>query len=158
VKTYKNLNPQVADFSNLYLAYRAARRAKRQRETVPAFEFDLEHNLLLLQEELLQHTYTPGEYHNFYIYEPNQRLVSAAPFRDRVVHHALCNLIEPLFERQFPLPAPSCVVEHRNSGQGKGFSSKSLRYGSAAAASPAAQSTRQQTFGLSLRVILFQDT
>jgi len=54
-----------------------------------------------LQEELAQQTYRPGPYRSFYIHEPKRRLISAAPFRDRVVHHALCNIIEPLFERRF---------------------------------------------------------
>jgi RNA-directed DNA polymerase len=54
-----------------------------------------------LQAELLSHSYTPGGYTSFYIHEPKRRLISAAPFRDRVVHHALCNLIEPIFERSF---------------------------------------------------------
>ena len=62
------------------------------------FEFNLESKLLELQVELQMQTYRPGEYHNFYIFEPKRRLVSAAPFRDRVVHHALCNVIEPLWE------------------------------------------------------------
>lgn len=66
-----------------------------------AFEYRLEDNLLHLQEELRSKTYRPGPYDSFYIHEPKRRLISAAPFRDRVVHHALCNLIEPIFERAF---------------------------------------------------------
>jgi hypothetical protein len=54
-----------------------------------------------LQAELREKTYHPGPYQSFYIQEPKRRLISAAPFRDRVVHHALCNIIEPLFERSF---------------------------------------------------------
>jgi len=54
-----------------------------------------------LQQELVDKTYRPGRYSSFYIHEPKQRLISAAPFRDRVVHHALCNLTEPIFERSF---------------------------------------------------------
>ncbi len=94
MKTYKNLYPQIYDFGNLYTAYRKARKGKRSRAAVASFEFDLEHNLLALQNELRDQTYYPGPYHNFYIYEPKQRLVSAAPFRDRVVHHALCKIIK----------------------------------------------------------------
>ena len=45
--------------------------------------------------------YRPGAYHEFYIYEPKRRKISAAPYRDRVVHHALCNVIEPIFDRTF---------------------------------------------------------
>lgn len=66
-----------------------------------AFEYHLEDNLLDLQQELEDGSYRPGAYASFYIHEPKRRLISAAPFRDRVVHHALCNLIEPIFERSF---------------------------------------------------------
>jgi len=90
VKTYKGLYRQVYAFENLYIAFRRARRGKRDRPAVAAFEFDLERNLLRLQEEVRAQTYRPGAYTNFYIREPKRRLVSAAPFRDRVVHHALC--------------------------------------------------------------------
>jgi len=55
----------------------------------------------VLQRELRDFSYRPGDYHHFYIFEPKQRKISAAPFRDRVVHHALCNLIEPIFDRRF---------------------------------------------------------
>ena len=57
--------------------------------------------LLALQAELQQDTYRPGPYHHFVIHEPKRRVISAAPFRDRVVHHALCNIIEPFFESLF---------------------------------------------------------
>lgn len=57
--------------------------------------------LLALRAELVQGTYQPGAYRHFVIKEPKRRLISAAPFRDRVVHHALCNVIEPLFEARF---------------------------------------------------------
>ena len=50
---------------------------------------------------MVAQTYQPGPYHSFYIRDPKHRLISAAPFRDRVVHHALCNVIEPIFERTF---------------------------------------------------------
>ena len=92
---------KLCSWDNLLLAYRKASRGKRGQANVAAFEHRLEDNLLQLQAELLTHTYQPGLYTSFYIYEPKQRLISAAPFRDRVVHHALCNLIEPTFERSF---------------------------------------------------------
>ncbi len=108
MKTYKNLYPQIHTFSNLYWAYRAARRGKRQRVAVASFEFDLEQNLITLSDELRTHTYTPGAYTNFYIYEPKRRLISAAPFRDRVVHHALCQVIEPIWEARFIHTSYAC--------------------------------------------------
>jgi retron-type reverse transcriptase len=58
-------------------------------------------NLIGLREALNAGTYRPGGYRSFYIRDPKHRLISAAPFRDRVVHHALCHVIEPLFERTF---------------------------------------------------------
>jgi retron-type reverse transcriptase len=61
----------------------------------------LDIELLNLHRELTTESYQPGEYVHFTIHEPKRRLISAAPFRDRVVHHALCNVIEPIYERKF---------------------------------------------------------
>jgi retron-type reverse transcriptase len=101
MKTAKNLYPQIYTWENLELAYRRARRGKRRYEAVADFEFNWESQLLRLREELAGQSYQPGPYHSFYIHDPKWRLISAAPFRDRVVHHALCHVIEPLFERRF---------------------------------------------------------
>lgn len=92
---------QLYNWDNLLLAYQKASKGKRGHASVAAFEFRLEDNLLQLQRELKDQTYQPGEYHSFTIHDPKKRLISAAPFRDRVVHHALCNIIEPAFERSF---------------------------------------------------------
>ena len=92
---------QICAFDNLDTAYRQARQGKRMHPAVAAFEFNLEAELIQLRDELRAHTYQPGPYHSFTIHEPKRRLISAAPFRDRVVHHALCNVIEPIFERRF---------------------------------------------------------
>ena len=83
------------------LAFRKAAKGKRGQDTVARFEYYLEPLLSHLQYELVQGSYKPGAYNNFYIHEPKRRLISAAPFKDRVVHHALCNVIEPRFERSF---------------------------------------------------------
>ncbi len=95
------LYSQVYSFENLWLAYRKARRGKRKKASVADFEYGLEDELLQLQAELESETWQPGPYRSFYIHEPKRRLISAAPFRDRVVHHTLCNVIEPLWERRF---------------------------------------------------------
>ena len=92
---------QLTAWPNLLLAFRNAARGKRGKPGVAAFEHRLEDNLLQIQRELRQQTYQPGGYVSFLIHDPKRRLISAAPFHDRVVHHALCNLIEPLFERGF---------------------------------------------------------
>ena len=92
---------RVCDWDNLWLAWRKAARGKRSRPAAATFEYRLEDNLVTLQEELVSKTYRPGGYASFTIHEPKRRLISAAPFRDRVVHHALCNIMEPVFERSF---------------------------------------------------------
>ena len=108
-------------------AYQKASRGKRGHPNVADFEFHLEENLLNLQEELVNLTYQPGPYHSFYIHEPKKRLISAAPFRDRVVHHALCNLIEPIFERSFICDSYANRVgkgTHRALDRAQGFARK----------------------------------
>jgi retron-type reverse transcriptase len=101
MKRYGNLWRQVTDFENLLRAARQAQRGKRFRANVLNFNYHLEQNLAQLQHELQSQTYQPGAYHSFRIFEPKPRLISAAPYRDRVVHHALCNVIVPIFERTF---------------------------------------------------------
>ena len=100
-KRYINLYTGLYQPQNLWAAFKKAARGKRYHPTAAAFEFYLEYNLVELEQDLKSETYLPGIYHNFQILSPKRRLISAAPFRDRVVHHALMNVIEPLFERQF---------------------------------------------------------
>ncbi len=92
---------RLTTWENLLLAFRKASRGKRCQPNVAAFEHRLEDNLNALQAQLRARTYRPSAYDSFFIHEPKRRLISAAPFRDRVVHHALCNIIEPLFEASF---------------------------------------------------------
>jgi RNA-directed DNA polymerase len=92
---------RVVDWSNLLLAWRKAARGKRGKAAAADFEYRLADRLLELQQVLENGSYRPGGYTHFTIHEPKRRLISAAPFRDRVVHHALCNVIEPHFERRF---------------------------------------------------------
>ena len=66
--------------------------------------------LLALRDGLLSGTYLPGPYHFFEIYEPKRRVIAAAPFRDRVVHHALCHLLAPVLERRFIARSFSCQI------------------------------------------------
>ena len=85
----------------LLKSLRQAAKGKRRKSSAAGFEFQVADRLLQLQGELTNFTYQPGEYVHFMIHEPKQRKISAAPFRDRVVHHAICNVIEPIFETQF---------------------------------------------------------
>jgi len=95
------LQQQLYEWENISLAYRNASRGKRGRGATAAFEMLLADNLLELQKQLEEQTYQPGGYTSFYIHEPKKRLISASPFRDRVVHHALCNVTVPYFEKSF---------------------------------------------------------
>lgn len=101
MKRVGNLWHRVIDLDNLLWAVRKAQRGKRYRENVLAFNYNLETELLALRYALQQKTYRPGKYKTFQVWEPKPRLISAAPYRDRVVHHALCNVILPIFESTF---------------------------------------------------------
>lgn len=101
MQSYRNLYPIITAFANLHAAFRKARKGKRDRAEVAAFEVDLEANLFQLQADLQARSYRPGPYRNFYIRERKLRLISAAPFPDLVVHHALCAVTNPIWERRF---------------------------------------------------------
>lgn len=96
-----NLYDELCSFSNLELAYRKARKCKRSKPAVQKFELCLERNLLRLKDELEIGTYSPRPLKRFVIHDPKTRLISASDFRDRVVHHALCNIIQSIFEKSF---------------------------------------------------------
>ena len=101
MKIYKDLFKKICSFQNLHLAYLKARRCKRYREEILRFSYNLERNLLNLRQELLSQTYWHGGYREFVVFEQKRRQIKAAPFRDRVVHHALCHVIEPIFDKGF---------------------------------------------------------
>lgn len=101
MKTYNRLFQEIISFENLLLAAKASQKGKRNKKDVAAFHFHLEDNIINLREELIGKTYLPGWYRTFTIYDPKERMISAAPYRDRVIHHALCNIIEPIFEKIF---------------------------------------------------------
>jgi len=100
-RRYDQLFEQIYAFSNLVGAAKKAQKGKKDRPAVVRFHFKLESEVFQLQDELRSQTYRPGKYRSFKIHDPKERMISAAPYRDRVVHHALCNVIEPLFERSF---------------------------------------------------------
>ena len=97
----RNLFPRITSFSNLLAAARKAQKGKRYRADVLAFNANLELELFQIQHELEHLTYAPGPYRRFHIRDPKPRIISAAPNRDRVVHHALCAVIGPPLERHF---------------------------------------------------------
>lgn len=99
---------QITSFANLLQAARLASRGKRFRANVATFNLNLEEELHGLQQELITRTYRPGPYETFIVHDKKPRFISAAPFRDRVVHHVLCNIIEPMFDRSFLYDSYAC--------------------------------------------------
>ncbi|MGE3152975.1 MAG: reverse transcriptase domain-containing protein [Nitrospiraceae bacterium] len=99
---------RVVSFENLLAAYRKARRGKGSNRPVAEFGLHLERELFLLQRELEDGTYRPGAYRLFTIYERKPRVIAAAPFRDRVVHHAIMNVIESPIDRTFIADSYAC--------------------------------------------------
>ncbi len=89
------------DWDNLVRSYQLAASGKRGAAPVAAFEYGLGEHLLKLRRDLVAGTWAPGPYVHFAIHEPKRRWISAAPFADRVVHHALCRVMEPDFETAF---------------------------------------------------------
>jgi RNA-directed DNA polymerase len=94
-----HLFEQIVEFGSLCDAARRAARGLRGRRSVAAFMVDLEPEVLALQRELVAGSYRPRPFRTFVITDPKPRTISAAAFRDRLVHHAVCAAMEPVFER-----------------------------------------------------------
>ena len=97
----RNLFDSIASFPALREAAVRAAKGKRTKPGVAAFLANLEKDVLRLERELRSGSYRPGRYTVIEVFDPKHRMVSAAPFRDRVVHHAFCAVTEPIFERGF---------------------------------------------------------
>lgn len=108
MKRYGNLFEKIVDFENLYYGYRKASLGHRENVEVLEYMLCYEARLFEIQKELIDKTYHTGQYKSFFVYEPKKRLIMALPFRDRIVHHALCNIIEPIFEAGFISDSYAC--------------------------------------------------
>jgi RNA-directed DNA polymerase len=100
-KRHDHLFDGIAEFGALHAAAKRAILGKRRKPSASAFYANLEGELLRLERQLRDGSYRPGRYVTIEVRDPKRRLVSAAPFRDRVVHHALCAVIQPIFETGF---------------------------------------------------------
>lgn len=108
MKRKGNFYSQIYNFSNLYLSFLQVRKGKRYKKEILEFSFNLEENLLDLQEDLKNETYKHGDYKTFIINDSKKREIKAPRVRDRVLHHALCDLISPIFERTFYYGSYAC--------------------------------------------------
>ena len=91
----------VCSYDNLFLSFNKAKKGKTKRRYVKRFKKNLEENLLNISEELLNKTYLQYKLRIFILRDPKTRKISKSAFKDRVVHHALCNIISPILEKSF---------------------------------------------------------
>lgn len=108
MKTEKHLIEKICTTKNVVKAYKKARKCKRYRPTVLKFETDRELNLIRVITDLRNVTYHAGTYFVFKVFEPKERLIMALPFYDRVIQHAIVNIIEPIFEKRFVFHSYAC--------------------------------------------------
>lgn len=102
------LSEAMADYGNVQKAYNKARKCKRYRKDVLMFTTDKEENLEKVRNAILNLDYEPSEYRYFKVYEPKERLIMALPFYDRVIQHAINNVLEPIFNKRFIFHSYAC--------------------------------------------------
>lgn len=108
MKRHGQLMDAIADPANLRLAFWKSAKSKRTKADCRAFQEKLEENLATLRDELLSGSVVIGEYHTFTIHDPKERTICAASFRERVLHHALMNVCEPVLERAAIFDSYAC--------------------------------------------------
>lgn len=110
MKRHGQLYPKITTKENIYQAYRSARKGKSWQDTIKRFESNLDGNLYRIKKSLEDKTFTTSEYSVFTIYEPKERQIYRLPFNpDRVVQHALMNILEPIWTNLFIHDSYSCI-------------------------------------------------
>ena len=99
MKRQGRLIEELLDLNNLYKAFYKAQKGKVFDQEVMAYRQRLPDNLQLLQRQLRSGAIETGSYHYFTVYDPKKRLICAAPFSQRVLHHALMNVCHDSFEK-----------------------------------------------------------
>ena len=115
-KTFNHLWESVIDWDNLLFSYMQARKGKRYSEEVLRFTEQLEENLINIQNHLIWKSWQPGQWREFWVTDPKMRLIQAPPFKDRVVHHAVVGVTEPLFERKMIFDSYACRIDKGTHG------------------------------------------
>ena len=101
MKTYKNLYQELCSKENLALAFKKAQKRKSRKPYVIEFKNSLSGNLKILRDKLLSGEYRPRPLRTFVIRDPKVRKIRKSYFVDRIVHHAICNILEPILEKRF---------------------------------------------------------
>ena len=97
-KRYGHIYEKIYEWDNLLSAFHKASKSKKNRREIVEFEYNLEKYLLDIQREFEEQSFKFGGYKEFKIFEPKERTISCASFKDRVVHHAICNILNPLLD------------------------------------------------------------
>jgi retron-type reverse transcriptase len=105
---HRNLMPLIVAPDNMRRAYRQTAKGKRRTPGYLEFKEHAEANLARLADDMAAGRYQRGDYREFTIREPKPRRIMALPFRDRLAQHALCNVIEPIFEQGFAHQSYAC--------------------------------------------------
>lgn len=117
MKRIGNIYEQICSMENLRLAEKKARKGKLNQPGVKKFDKAGETNLFMLHEMLLNKTYNTSTYTVFKVYEPKEREVYRLPyFPDRITHHAIMNVLEPVFVSTFTADTYSCIKGRGISG------------------------------------------
>jgi len=98
MKRLNNIYDEFVSLNNLKIAFYKSQKRKTHRDYVIKYRNNLIDNLLKLQKSLINKNYDLGHYRDFYVYEPKKRLISTVPFRERIIHHAIMNIVEDRFE------------------------------------------------------------
>jgi len=110
MKIYTDVFEKITSLENLFDAWTSFRHNKGKRRDVQAFEIKLEENIFKLHRELRSGVYKHGSYKPFYIYDPKRRLIYKAIVKDRVVHHSIYSVLNPIFEPTFIANSFSCRI------------------------------------------------
>lgn len=114
MRVYKKLFSKITDLENLFLAWEEFKVGKGKKLDVLEFEDKLEPNIFQLQRELLSSKYRHGQYSDFYISDPKKRHIHKALVRDRVLHHAVFQILNKVFEPTFIPNSFSCRIGKGN--------------------------------------------
>lgn len=105
---FNHLFYNISEFQWLKKSFYAASKSKQNRLAIMKLSVNLEKNLFAIQSELREGTYQFGPYRSFWVEEPKKRLIESARFRDRIVHHAIHSVLEPIFDAQFYYHSYAC--------------------------------------------------
>lgn len=108
MKRSKFLFDEIVSFDNIRLAWLKARRGKTFSYSVIKFKKDINGNLDKIRQRLLSQNPRFGKYRQFTITDPKMRVISAASFEERIMHHAIMNVLESVFERQMIFHSYAC--------------------------------------------------